>query len=173
MLSFLFRRRSTDRRPAILFISGAGGHIEQARRVASHVDLGASFDPALVLLTDHELSDEPSFEAVYSVPSPAPKHRASTWRDAFAYTAGSLRFVLRVSRVYRFDAVIVTGPGFAFLPSVFFKLSGALLIVFESWSRFEHRSKCSRALYSLADYFFVQHKELLDMYPRAKWVGLL
>ena len=157
----------------MLFVAGAGGHIEQARRVLARLDVPASRHAAVVLLTDHDRSAPAPFDKVHTIASPAPKHRPSAWGDRAAYVRDCLRFFRLASGRYRVRVVIVTGPGFAFVPSLFYKLLGARLIVFESWSRFERRSKCSVALYRLADEFYVQHEEVLELYPKATWTGLL
>ena len=68
---------------------------------------------------------------------------------------------------------IVTGPGFALIPALAAKAMGAQLVVFETWSRFETRSNCSKVLYRFANQFYVQHERLLKLYPNAIWVGLL
>jgi len=60
---------------------------------------------------------------------------------------------------------------FAAFPAIVLRQFGARLIVFESWSRFENRSKCSRVLYRFAHRFLIQHKELQVLYPEATWVG--
>lgn len=158
---------------AVLIIAGEGGHIEQARRLSSHLNSEIKSSVDVVLLTDHERDLEAAFDQVLSVPTCAPKHRDVKIRDVLSYSLGTARVVFKIFRTYKVETVIVTGPGFALFPALTFRLLGATLIVFESWSRFEDKSKCSKSLYPFAHHFLVQHKELLKLYPKATWVGLL
>ncbi|ASJ74542.1 hypothetical protein [Granulosicoccus antarcticus] len=157
----------------LLFIAGEGGHLEEALRVLVSLDPEVRAASHCVLITDSELVDGSLFDECWSVDTCAPKHRAVELRDVLAYAVSSARLLWRMTRHYDIRMAIVTGPGFAVIPALAAKVLGGKLIVFESWARFETRSKCGRALYRFADQFFVQHKELLKIYPKATWVGLL
>lgn len=166
----LFRGQS----PATLvFIAGEGGHMEQARRILAALDSDVRSSSHCVLITDAVSVDGSLFDEWWTVDTCAPKHRAAGLGDLLAYAASSARSLWRVARHHDIRVAIVTGPGFAVLPALGAKALGAHLIVFESWSRFEKRSKCGRVLYRFADQFLVQHKDLLKLYPKATWVGLL
>jgi len=158
---------------AVLLISGEGGHLEQARRLSAHIDPENKSNADVLLLTDHLRDEEAFFDRVFSVPTCAPKNRNVKISDVEGYSLGFVRVMFTLLRQYKVKAVIVTGPGFALLPALAFRILGAKLIVFESWSRFEDKSKCSKSLYLFSHHFFVQHKELLKLYPKAVWVGLL
>jgi len=159
--------------PTLLFIAGEGGHMEQARRILVSLDSDVRSDSHCVLITDSvDVNDHP-FDECWTISTCAPKHRASNIVDLFKYCVSSVRLFWRMARDYDIRTVIVTGPGFAMVPALVAKILGGYLVVFESWSRFENRSKCGKALYRFSDQFFVQHKELLKLYPKAVWVGLL
>ena len=157
----------------LLFISGEGGHLEQAKRILATLDPDVRSASHCVLISDTQVDESDLFDDYWSIDTCAPKHRSSQFGDVWAYIKSSARILIRMARQHDVRMAIVTGPGFAVIPAMGAKLLGAHLVVFESWSRFEHRSKCGKALYRPADQFFVQHKELLAIYPKATWVGLL
>lgn len=166
----LFRAQS----PATLvFIAGEGGHMEQARRVLRSLSPDVRAASHCLLITDVDSVDGSEFDERWTVHTFAPKHRAVGIRDLLVYGLSSMRALWRLLRHHDVRAAIVTGPGFAIVPALGAKLLGAHLIVFESWSRFENRSKCGKVLYRHADQFLVQNKDLLKLYPKATWVGLL
>ena len=167
------RGRAAARPAALLFIAGEGGHFEQARRLLSLLEDDVADSARLLLLTDVERRTDRRFDRVLRVRNPSPKEAPPAWRDAWTYLREAVALVSELRRDYRVAAVVVTGPGFAVLPAWLLRAGGARLIVFETWSRFEARSKHGRLLYPMAHRFFVQHRELLSVYPKATWVGLL
>ena len=165
--------KNKTRSPAVVFLSGEGGHMAQAIRIREHItesNLSASHQ---LMITDHPSEEIKGFESLYSIPTCAPKDRRATLMEYIHYSVSVFKTCMQVTRKHRVVTVIVTGPGFAVYPALWFKLFRAELIVLESWSRFENRSKCSKVLYPFADHFWVQHEQLLKLYPRGKWVGLL
>ncbi len=167
----MIRKRKSP--ATIVFIAGEGGHIEQARRIL------ASFDPEVrsashcILITDTDIQNAGAFDDCWVVKTCAPKHRSSRLGDFFIYAKSSAHCFWRMARLLDVRVAIVTGPGFALIPALAAKVLGAELLVFETWSRFEHRSKCGNVLYRFANQFYVQHEKLLNLYPKATWVGLL
>lgn len=147
--------------------------MEQARRILASLESDVRSASHCVLITDVEPGDTSLFDECWTIDTIAPKHRAAGVGDMLAYTASSVKSLWRMMRYHDVRLAIVTGPGFAMMPALAAKALGAHLIVFESWSRFEQRSKCGQVLYRFADQFFVQHKDLLKLYPKATWVGLL
>lgn len=168
------RDRSEDSRPAsVLIIAGEGGHLAQATRIVNNITDVSRRDKQIVLLTDHNRAEMKGFDSVFSVPTCAPKDRQPNVVDYLRYLVAAIRILREVASSYQVKLVIVTGPGFAVLPAAVFKIMRCKLVVFESWSRFEHKSKCSKLLYPISDEFWVQHEDLLKLFPKAKWVGLL
>lgn len=163
----------SERRPAIIIIGGEGGHLAQARRLCQQISESNRVSADLILLTDHQMKNNLEFDEVFPIPNCAPKDRRARLSELSRYFFSQFHRCVKLLRNYKICLVVVTGPGFAVFPALTLKLCGATLIVFESWSRFEKRSKCGKALYHFSDHFWVQHKELLEIYPRATWVGLL
>jgi UDP-N-acetylglucosamine:LPS N-acetylglucosamine transferase len=75
--------------------------------------------------------------------------------------------------VERPDVVISTGAGIVVFFCVFAKLLGAKLIFIESMARVERPTLTARFLYPFADLFFVQWPDLLNYFPRARFLGRL
>ena len=157
----------------LLFIAGEGGHIEQARRILASLESDVRSASHCVLVTDVEPADSSEFDECWTIDTCAPKDRAAGVGDMLVYAISSVKSLWRMMRFHDVRVAIVTGPGFAMVPALAAKALGAHLIVFETWSRFEQRSKCGQVLYRFADEFFVQHKGLLKLYPKATWVGIL
>ena len=154
-------------------MAGEGGHLEQAKRICRRLAPDIQEEVDCLLMTDTTPSATAPFDRILSVHNLSPKERSPHWRDGYLYLIDIFRVLRGLRREYRVATVVVTGPGFTAIPAIYLRLLGARLIVFESWSRFEVRSKCSRLLYKFAHTFLIQHKELQELYPKAKWVGLL
>lgn len=67
--------------------------------------------------------------------------------------------------------VITTGALIAFPFCVFAKIFGAKLIYIESFARVEDASLTGKLAYRFADLFLVQWEELVNIYPKAIYVG--
>jgi len=67
--------------------------------------------------------------------------------------------------------VITTGAGVVFPTCVLAHLFKSRLIYIESFARIDRKSFTGKLVYSMADYFFVQWPEMLEIYPRAKYSG--
>ena len=71
------------------------------------------------------------------------------------------------------DVVITTGAGIVVFFCLFAKLLGAKLIFIESMARVERPSLTARFLYPFSDLFIVQWPDLLEYFPKAKYMGRL
>ncbi len=158
---------------AVVFLAGEGGHLEQARRIQHRLAPDVVENVVSVLITDSTPERVSAFHSVHTVCNPSPKDRSPRLQDVFRFGLDLFRTLFALGKQYRVAAVVVTGPGFTAVPALYWRLLGARLLVFESWSRFEKRAKCSRLLYRFSHRFFIQHKELQPLYPKATWVGLL
>jgi len=78
-----------------------------------------------------------------------------------------------VALVERPDVVISTGAGIVVFFCVFAKLLGAKLIFIESMARVERPTLTARLLYPFSDLFIVQWPDLLNYFPKAKFLGRL
>lgn len=69
------------------------------------------------------------------------------------------------------DFIVTTGALIAFPFCFYAKLMGCKIIYIESFARVNDRSITGRLVYPLADLFLVQWESLLELYPKAKYVG--
>lgn len=160
----------------ILLVYGSGGHNEQMKRLAKELlALFLKNDKNILFMS---LCDEdvlhPITDQVYFVPSVT---------DKFSYIKLLFKLPLRMvqtfnilrnlNKQYDIQYMITTGPGLGVLSGLYFKIFGKKVIHIETWSRFYSKSLTGRCMYYLADYFFVQNKELLNLYPKAIYKGRL
>lgn len=159
----------------ILLIYGSGGHNEQMFRLISKLkEINEINDFNFISLCDDDVKKIVS-EIFFIVP---------TITDKFSYIKVLLKLPVRIfqifgmcrkiNKIHKIDKIISTGPGISILASLYFKFfTKAQIIHVESWSRFYSKSLTGRFLYRIADVFFVQNKELLSIYPNAKFKGRL
>ena len=69
------------------------------------------------------------------------------------------------------NVVITTGALISFPFCLFAKLIGAKVVYIETFARVNDRSLTGKLVYPLADLFLVQWESLLELYPKAKYVG--
>ena len=77
----------------------------------------------------------------------------------------------RILRRERPDVLVTTGALLAFPFCVLGKLRGIKIIYIESFARVNEGSLTGRLVYPFADLFLVQWHTLLQVYPRARYVG--
>lgn len=160
----------------ILLVYGSGGHNEQMKRFSEEITqifLDNCKNVSLISLCDEDVK-HPVTQKVYFVP---------TVTDKFSYIKLLLKIPLRILQTFtilfklnkenKIQYVITTGPGIGVLSGLYFKLLRKKIIHIETWSRFYSKSLTGRYMYYLADYFFVQNKELLNLYPNAIYQGRL
>lgn len=69
------------------------------------------------------------------------------------------------------DCVITTGALIAFPFCLLAKLSRKKVIYIESFARISSKSLTGRLVYPFADLFLVQWESMLEVYPKAQYVG--
>ncbi len=171
-----WKGRDRMRKTVALLVYGSGGHNEQMKRLVKEMRELLSDthnNVVFVSLCDEDVK-HPVTEQVYSVPSVT---------DKFSYMRLILRMPLRIiqafsvlhtiNKQHNIQYVITTGPGIGVLAGLYFKIFGKKIIHIETWSRFYSKSLTGRCMYYLADYFFVQNRELLNLYPKAIYKGRL
>lgn len=160
----------------VLLVYGSGGHNEQMKRLLSNMNdcfLQSDTPVSFVSLCDEDVK-HPITERVYTVPSVT---------DKFSYikllfklplrTLQILRTLHIINKTHPVQYVITTGPGIGVLAGIYFKVTRKKIIHVETWSRFYSKSLTGRFMYSIADHFFIQNKELLKLYPKAQYKGRL
>lgn len=103
---------------------------------------------------------------VYLVPQINRRQKDFLWRFLrLMITAG--RIMLRE----RPKVVITTGALISFPFCLYAKLLGAKVVYLETFARVNDRSLTGKLVYPIADLFLVQWESLLELYPKAKYVG--
>lgn len=107
-----------------------------------------------------------SLRNVYLVPQINRRQKDFLWRFLrLMITAG--RIMLRE----RPKVVITTGALISFPFCLYAKLLGAKVVYLETFARVNDRSLTGKLVYPIADLFLVQWESLLELYPKAKYVG--
>ena len=74
---------------------------------------------------------------------------------------------------YRPEYVISTGAGSSLPFLIISKLLGSKIVFIESFAKINSPTYTGRIVYKFADYFFIQWKELIKVYPKAIYKGSL
>lgn len=156
-------------RKIVFLIAGEGGHYEQARRLYSN--MANDLPNEIIVLTD-VLNKKINPELTH--------FELGNFRGKDGFTL--MEFTLHLKSIYSVIkplisgneiSVISTGPGIAIVPSLIVKFFGGKIVHVETWSRFYSKSGAGKIMYHLADKFYVQNKELLELYPKAVYSGRL
>lgn len=159
----------------VLLVYGSGGHNAQMKRLLTNLQ---SMDDSNILyfisFCDNDVKDILT-DKKYLVPSVTDKFSFFKLLLRLPFkTFQNIKVLYRVKSENNIKAVISTGPGISIVTLLYFKLfSKARLIHIETWSRFYSKSFAGRFNYYLADEFYVQNKELKNLYPRSIYKGRL
>lgn len=160
---------------SILLVCGEGGHYAQMKRLAQMLRLEQLGVGKVLVLSDSEKCLIGDFQTIV-IPPMGIKSKRWLWQSlpAFAWSI-SVAFLacLKVIRADNVKVVISTGPGLGFVPAIFVKLRGGVVIHIETWSRFHTSSAAGRLMHFLSDRFYVQNEEQLGRYKRAIFSGRL
>lgn len=153
----------------IVFVAGEGGHLEQFKRLY-HL-LGSSIDGMdKVLISDYKRSIDIEIETKYVG---ALVHK-SGFKISIALKYLVSLFTTVQILINKKDLTLISlGPGIAFPFAVFTKLFGGKVVHIETWSRFHSKSLTARMMYGISDVFYVQNREMLDVFPKAIFSGRL
>ena len=144
------------------FVASSGGHWEELMCIRS---IAQEHDTVYVTEEGGQARDS-SLEKLHLVPQINRRQKDFLWKF--------LKLILTSGKIMlreRPDFVVTTGALIAFPFCVYGKLLGAKVIYIESFARVHDRSLTGRLVYPLADLFLVQWEPLLELYPKAKYVG--
>ena len=148
----------------VVLTATGGGHLEQLRQLAP---LEKDFD-ITYLLARTRVNE--SLKNVAFVPECRNERRFVKYWDLLKITFSSYKFLRRV----RPDTVISTGAistfPVCFLQKKFFR---GKVIFIESFAKRTSGTKTGRLIYRFADAFIVQWKEMLAVYPKAIYGGMI
>lgn len=144
------------------FIASSGGHWEELMCIRS---IAEEHDTVYVTEAGGQANDS-SLERLHVLPQINRRQKDFVWKFLkLLISAG------QIMRQEKPDFIVTTGALIAFPFCVYAKLMGAKVIYIESFARVHDRSLTGRLVYPLADLFLVQWEPLLELYPKAKYVG--
>ena len=155
---------------SILCCFGEGGHAEQMNRFAPFLKEEM---PDYIFLSLSDVRKNPSWSDFHYI--------TGELRGKYSYFSiftniGPLQIIkslLDIKKHHNVCSVITTGPGIGLVSAIFFKINRKKIVHIETWSRFKTRSLTGKLMYRIADKFYVQHKSLLAVYPKAIYSGQL
>ncbi len=161
----------------ILLVCGNGGHAEQMSRLIDQIgdNLNIKFLSIVEEGTKLKNTNKIFDKTIHVVPL-----RPKAYHNIFITIGRSFFSIFQCFAVtiylivkYKYRLMISTGPGIAIPIAIMCKLFRCRIIHIETWSRFYSKSWTGKYMYKLATDFWVQNKELLLIYPKAKFVGRL
>ena len=144
------------------FIASSGGHWEELMCLKAIADE----HDTVYITEDGGQARDSSRENLYRLPQSNRRQKDFPWRFLkLMFAAGKI--MLRE----RPDFIVTTGALISFPFCVYAKLMKAKVIYIETFARVNDRSLTGRLVYPIADLFLVQWESLLELYPKAKYVG--
>lgn len=144
----------------ILFTSSSGGHLEELLQLEELVNEKS------ILLTEKRHANGGKFKKQYFVNQINRKEKLF-----LMHFIKLIIYEFKILRLEKPDIVISTGALITVPISIMAKIMGKKVVYIESFARISTPSLTGKILYHFADLFIVQWKELLDVYPKAKYFG--
>ena len=144
------------------FIASSGGHWEELMSIKAIAD---EHDTVYVTEDGGQARDS-SLQNMYRLPQINRRQKDFPWRFLKLMFAAA-RIMLREKP----DFIVTTGALISFPFCLYAKLMKAQVIYIETFARVNDRSLTGRLVYPMADLFLVQWESLLELYPKAKYVG--
>lgn len=158
---------------ALLVVYGEGGHAAEMRRLIENLPGLNSSGLAKVAFTEGKAPSVASFEEHVMCLPLRDKAKGIVVSQAFKAIWLNTRVFWALNRRWDIRLMITTGPGIAVLAALLGRILGIRVLHVETQCRFYSKSMSGRLMYYLSDHFYVQNKELLQLYPKAIWCGRL
>ena len=156
------REMEDKKRIKICFAASSGGHYEQLMMLKPLMEKYDSF----VITEKTDYSTKTEDEKTYYMKQVNRRERTFIWK-MIQNTWKSID----IYRKEKPDVVVCTGV-LAMVPiCLIVKLMGKKLIYIESFAKVTSPTKTGKLLYKFADQFYVQWKPMLEIYPRAIYLG--
>jgi len=150
----------------VLFIASAGGHLSELLALREMFSNYESF-----LMTEKTKS---SIALTKEFPKKIAFLFYGTMSHPFSYPfklLGNCFISLYHYLKFRPKVVITTGVQSAAPMCCIAKIMGSKVIYIETFANIESKTASGRIIYHFADYFIVQWKSMLKLYPKAKFGG--
>lgn len=151
----------------VMFISSTGGHLSEMLELSPLFPL---YDTTIVTeKTKSNMYLKDKYEKVYYLVYGTKSH-LFTYIFKFIYNFfKSLYFFLKT----RPDVVVTTGTHTAVSMCYIAKIFRKKVIFIETLANRDTRTMAGRMIYPIADYFLVQWKNMLKLYPKAIYAGFI
>ena len=144
------------------FIASSGGHWEELMCLKP---IAQEHDTFYVTEEGGQARDS-SLEHVYLLPQINRRQKDFPWRFLKLMVSA-----WKIMHREKPEFLVTTGALISFPFCLYGKLMGTKVIYIESFARVNDRSLTGRLVYPIADLFLVQWESLLELYPKAKYVG--
>jgi len=153
----------------VLYILGSGGHTKQMILLSK--DLKESINYFYLIQDDDKLSKNKIIYPGKKIIVPRARKFNESLLNSIFRTINLFFKGLNIISKNKIDVIISCGPGIAIPFCYAGKLLNKKIIFIESWSRVTTKSTTGKLVYPISDLFFVQWKENLKNYPKAKYEG--
>lgn len=151
----------------ICFLSSGGGHFRQLCRLG---ELARTYDHFLITTRANRLARDPCpFKSKYFIEDLG----TGRWKTRPNRLLSGPAKLFTILRREKPDLLISTGSGIAAPAFLAAKLLRIKTIYIEAFARVCSLSLAGKICYRLADLFLVQHPQLVENWPRARYGGAL
>lgn len=147
-----------------IFIASSGGHLTQLLKLEKFIK---EFDYLIITEINEvtkKLNDK--YNIKYFKYSSRKKFISFIFKFIFN-SFKSLYYIIKFNPKF----IITTGAGTAYPLCIIGKILGKKIIYIESFARIDKKSLSGKMIYPISDLFVVQWKEMLKLYPKAKYFG--
>jgi len=179
------KKKNKTEKCRTLAVLGSGGHTTEMIALLKSLDM-SRYGPIQVVLAASDATSLPKLRQVPELTENVEVHQVYRSREvgqSFTSSIFSTIFAtyesIKVVFTSRPELLLCNGPGTcvpvcgAALLLRFLGLGDPYILFAESFCRVETLSLTGRILYPLADNFVVQWPQLIEKYPKAKYIGVL
>lgn len=153
-------------RKRVLFISSTGGHLNELMQLGP---LFEKYDYRIITEKDKANINlkEKYGDKLYFLPYGT---RAKLFTYIFKYLALCFKSIYLYFKIFP-KVIVTTGTHTAGPICILGKIFGSKVVYIETFANMNKKTATGRLIYPIADLFIVQWKEMLKIYPKAKYGG--
>lgn len=148
----------------VMFISSVGGHLTELLKLSRH------FEKYNYILVTEKNKISLKLKSKYKMEYLVYGSRYYPFKYFFVCIINFFKSIFLFFK-YKPDLVYTTGAHTCVLMCYLAHLFGKKVIYVEVFDRITSPTLTGRLVYKIVDTFIVQHKELLDVYPKAIYIG--
>lgn len=151
----------------VMFISSTGGHLSELLEMS---DLFKDYDTSIVTeKTKSNMYLKDKYKNVYYLVYGTKSH---LFTYLFKFTFNIFKSFYLFLKI-RPDVVVTTGTHTAVSMCYIAKLFRKKVIYIETLANRDTKTMAGKLVYPIADYFLVQWKNMLELYPKAIFIGFI